>query len=340
MTGVQTCALPILKTVRRRSLIKDVKAVLKARIFNTKTPLFISWVLTNRCNYSCPYCHSHGHEAEELTTQQALGFVERLARMGTKGVTLTGGEPLIREDLGRIVDRCVAQDIAVVLNSNGSMVVERIADIRNVRTVMLSLDGPEKIHDSIRGKGSFATVMGAVDCVKARGIKVCIGTTLSSLNLSSLDVIFKIARKNRLQVYFQPAEEYQLRHNELNSIVPSSDEYKRAIVAIMLEKKNNRFIGNSLSGLRYLYCWPEHHRPLKCYGGILFVRIDANGDVKICGKPRGSFVLGNILRNDFYDIFNYATPVVCEACWSASRVEFNKAMAFDLEAVLSMLKKV
>ncbi|MEI8013041.1 MAG: radical SAM protein [Candidatus Omnitrophota bacterium] len=329
-----------IKVIEKRSWIRYAGAVLKAKFLSIKTPLFISWILTNRCNFSCQYCHSHGNKAEELTTQQALDFVEKLARCGTQGVTLTGGEPLMREDLGKIVDSCVAQDIAVVLNSNGFMVAERIADIRKVKMVMLSLDGPEEIHDSIRGKGSFSMVMRAIDCVRARGIKVCIGTTLSSLNLSSLDSIFRISKKNKLQVFFQPAEKYQLRYNELNSIVPLAEAYKRAIAAIMVEKKNNCFIGNSFSGLKSLSCWPEPHLPLKCYGGILFVRIDANGDIKVCGRRHGSLVLGNILKNDFSNIFKGAAPAVCSTCWCASRVEFNKAMAFDLEALLGILKKV
>ncbi|NTV28652.1 MAG: radical SAM protein [Candidatus Omnitrophica bacterium] len=327
-------------TARRRSFLRYANTALKARIFNRKTPLLVSWVITRRCNFSCPYCQSQGNEKEELTREQALDFVDRLARVGTQGVTLTGGEPLMRADLGQIVDRCVARGITVGVNSNGAMVEARIQDIRNASMVMLSLDGPENIHDAVRGPGSFAMVMRAVDLVRSRGIKVSIAATLSSVNLSSLDAIFKIAREQELRVYFQPAEKDQLRHDELNPITPSVEEYRRAISAIMLEKTQNAYIGNSVSGLKYLYSWPDPHLPLKCYGGLLFVRVEANGDVKICGRHLGAAVMGNILKRDIMEIMKDAPPVVCTTCWSAARLEFNKAMAFDLESVLTILKKV
>ena len=329
-----------LMSAKRNLLFDYAKAAAMALFLNRKTPLFVSWILTHRCNYSCAYCHSQGNISEELTTQQALDFASRLAGFGTRGVTFTGGEPLMREDLGKIVDCCAAQNIAVILNSNGSLVADRIEDIRNIKMVTLSLDGPEEVHDAVRGKGSFAIVMRAVDCVRARGIKVCIGTTLSSVNLSSLDEIFKISRKNKLRVFFQPAEKYQLRNSQVDPISPAAKEYKRAIEAIIVEKKHNSFIGNSLSGLKHLSCWPDPHSPLKCFGGKLFVRIDFNGDVKICGRHCGSFVLGNILQDDFASIFRDAAPVVCTNCWCAPRVEFNKAMAFDPDAVFNILRTV
>ncbi len=328
-----------LRSVKRPLLFDYAKAAAKVVFLNRRVPLFVSWILTNRCNYSCVYCHSRGNISEELTTQQALDFAGRLASLGTRSVTFTGGEPLMREDLGKIVDCCSAQNIAVILNSNGSLIEERIEDVRNITMATLSLDGPQKVHDAVRGKGSFGTVMRAVDCLRAKRIKVCIGTTLSSVNLSSLDEIFRISKTGKLPVFFQPAEKYQLRNNELDPISPSVKEYKHAIEAIIAEKRHNIYIGNSLSGLKHLSYWPDPHPPLKCFGGKLFVRIDFNGDVKICGRHCGSVVYGNVLHRDFLNIFRDVATVVCVNCWCAPRVEFNKAMAFDLGSVSNVLRK-
>lgn len=321
------------KYARAFRLLRYVVDVLQAKVWNVRKPLIVSWILTSRCNFSCPYCHSVGDLSKELSTAQVFNFVRELARLGTRRISFTGGEPLMRDDLGEIVDYCVENGMVVTLNSNGSMVSSRIRDIRRISLLTLSLDGPEDVHDAIRGKGAFAGLMDAIACARQERVRVYFATTLSSPNLSYLGAIFEISRMFGIKVFFQPAEHFQLRDGRPNPIAPARDEYAKAMVIIMEEKKRNPLVGNSWAGLKHLFYWPRAHPLLKCYGGLLSVRIDANGDIKICGRPKGDSVLGNVLTGDFERIFMTADLPVCRFCWCSSRIEFNKAMALDIDAV-------
>ncbi|HDD72435.1 MAG TPA: radical SAM protein, partial [Candidatus Bathyarchaeota archaeon] len=61
--------------------------------------------VTQRCNLACIYCHREGEQAahEEMTVEEISRIVEAAASLGISKVKLTGGEPLLREDILDIV---------------------------------------------------------------------------------------------------------------------------------------------------------------------------------------------------------------------------------------------
>ena len=89
-----------------RKTAQALKALFQARVYKKKTPLIVSWALTARCNLRCKHCNAWNLEAEELETGQILRLVEELSRMGTCKIQFTGGESLLRDDIGQILDCC------------------------------------------------------------------------------------------------------------------------------------------------------------------------------------------------------------------------------------------
>ena len=58
---------------------------------------------------------------------------------------------MLREDIGAIIDYCKKKALHITINSNGFVLKEKLLSLKNADLVIMSLDGPEEVHDSIRG---------------------------------------------------------------------------------------------------------------------------------------------------------------------------------------------
>lgn len=115
------------------------------------------WSITGRCNYRCRHCYMSAPEAKfgELSHDSVMKIVEELADCGIQNVTLTGGEPLVRDDFLEIVDALLDKGIHIrTIYSNGFLVRETLLkelDKRNIHPEFnMSFDGVGW-HDWLRG---------------------------------------------------------------------------------------------------------------------------------------------------------------------------------------------
>jgi len=145
----------------------------------------------------CGHCGSSCKESlpDELTTDEALSLVDQIADLGLRWITLSGGEPLMREDLPLLVRKFVSRGVVVNIITNGWFIDAKIADElkkSGVSTVAISIDGTEEIHDSIRMKGSFKRIENAIEHLKNAGVKVGAVTTISNKNIDTLPELRRI----------------------------------------------------------------------------------------------------------------------------------------------------
>ncbi len=161
-------------------------------------PAICVWELTLLCNAACVHCGSSAGKARarELTTDEALALCDDLASLGTKNVTLSGGEPLLRPDWDRIAQRLTDQGIRVDLISNGlgwDSEKARRAREAGIEAVSLSIDGPLPVHDALRGMaGAFSRAMQSVRCLQAEGMPVGAVTQVSRWNAGVLAAIEEV----------------------------------------------------------------------------------------------------------------------------------------------------
>ena len=90
--------------MRLKNLFNMGGGVLKAKVLNQRVPLNIMLSVTNRCTSNCCYCNISNRKQRELTTREILDLVDQITKMGTQRLGLWGGEPLIRDDIGQIID--------------------------------------------------------------------------------------------------------------------------------------------------------------------------------------------------------------------------------------------
>jgi len=149
-------------------------------------PVHVVWEITLACDLKCQHCGSRaGHRrASELSTEECLDVVRQLARLGTREVTLIGGEAYLRKDWIEIVRAVREQGMNCTMQTGGfHLTEERIkrAAAAGLQAIGVSVDGLEELHDCLRGvKGSFAAAFRALDLLRAHGITTSVNTQITS----------------------------------------------------------------------------------------------------------------------------------------------------------------
>jgi GTP 3',8-cyclase len=138
--------------------------------------------VTDRCSLRCPFCMPAERDYDflprgELLSYEEIGrLVALFARLGVRKVRLTGGEPLLRRDLGRLVGLLApipgVEDLA--LTTNGLLLARHAADLRaaGLQRVTVSLHSlrPQTFAAMTGGRGELATVLAGIDAAVAAGL--------------------------------------------------------------------------------------------------------------------------------------------------------------------------
>ncbi len=316
--------------------IKAINALVQALFFRRRRLLAVSWEITSQCNSRCAYCHIWDTPAvDEFGTEEVFAIIDELKGLGTQIIHFTGGEALLREDLGRILDYCRRSGISVSLNSNGSLVAARIDELKSLQLLGISLDGPEEVHDLLRGKGSYKNAVEALAAARNNGIRLRIMTVLSSYNLGSVEFLLAKAREFNAPVLFQPATQRLLGADKDNPSAPDVADYRRLMRELIAKKSGSQscLIANSLSGLKFLLSWPEMKR-IRCLARLISCRIESNGRVSICF--RNPVQTGRIGRGmSVEEAFMKLPEVDCNLCCCASGVELNCMLSLKADAILN-----
>src|SRR3990167_5645714 len=312
--------------------------LLKVRFLGKRVPLAIGWAVTRRCNYRCKYCAVWKTSMAELGTKAICNVIDEMASLGVKEITFTGGEPLLRDDIGVIIDYAHQKNISVNLNSNGSLIKKRISELKNLSALTLSLEGPEEIHDSLRQKGSFGDVLEATDIAFRNNIKVVFTTTLNTYNFNYIDYLLGLAKQYNVQIQFQPSLKELLAGREDNPVTLSSIEYNKIMRKILERKKGKykKIIKNSLAGLTHLSQWPNL-RNIKCASGLITCRIEPDGTVLHCDRILGNSIntFLNCAKVGFKNAF-YMLPIIfCKDCCCALRVEAGYILKLNISALVN-----
>ena len=153
-------------------------------------------------------CDIPREEAEELSTAQLKKAIRDAAQLGAQTIVFSGGEPLVRNDICGLIFYAKAQGLDACLTSNGTLINDALAaELAKVRVnvVNVSLEGPEQIHDSLRGQGSFKKALSALDTLHKCGVESTVAATVSRYNYGSLPFIIEAAHAHKATtVRFQP----------------------------------------------------------------------------------------------------------------------------------------
>ncbi len=99
-------------------LAREVKMI-AGGLFSTRHPILAHLVVTRRCNLACGYCNEFDHSSKPVAAGILCRRVDLLATLGTRIVTITGGEPLLNPALEEVVAHIRARGIIAGMITNG-----------------------------------------------------------------------------------------------------------------------------------------------------------------------------------------------------------------------------
>jgi radical SAM protein with 4Fe4S-binding SPASM domain len=300
---------------------------------NRSFEFFVQWHLTENCNLWCRHCYQGERGMEELSLAQIKNVIREVSDMITdwsetydlsfsRSMNITGGEPFLRPDLFPILAEVSRHGFEIFLLTNGTLVngerARQLADL-DVRGVQVSIEGPEDIHDEIRGKGSFAAAAAGIEALVDAGLPVTLNVTLSRLNASAVKQVVAFAShtgarrigfsrlvpagkgRSLLSQALQPAELKTLYKSLLSLEIKALQIVTGDPVAAQMKLPSNGDAGSrAISG---------------CSAGVSGITILPNGNVTPCRRLPVS--LGNVQKDSIRDI--WASSPVLEALRDRSR---------------------
>ncbi len=148
---------------------------------------YLEWLVTFRCNLSCAHCYLGDAGRDEFPSELIRPLLEQFTRMQGLRILVSGGEPTLYRHFSLLNDALKDYPVRAVLLSNGLTMTKEFASRLNFQEVQISLDGMERGHDAIRGKGSFLKAVAAMKAVASAGLDLSVATMIHQGNLDQWD---------------------------------------------------------------------------------------------------------------------------------------------------------
>lgn len=165
----------------------------------------VVWNSTRTCNLKCIHCYSNSESKKysgELSTEEALRFIDGLAEFKVPVLLFSGGEPLLREDLLTLVSYAKSKGIRPTISTNGTLLnLELASSLKNlgVGYIGISLDGIAENNDRFRGrKGAFKDALEGIRNCIAIDQRVGLRFTINRHNYKDLGAIFDLIEEENI----------------------------------------------------------------------------------------------------------------------------------------------
>ena len=300
---------------------------------------------TARCDSRCVMCDIPGRAGDgEFSTADFRKMLEGLLQLGVGGISFTGGEPTLREDIHDLLALSRRRGLETILVTNGLTLdrhIEKIVELE-VGTVNISLDGCEaSVHDAIRGvEGAFvrttANIRRLTDRVRSAGAgtDVVISTVLQTANAGRdrIDAFLRfVAGLGADRVIFCPVHDFSrgeqkieigrietdrgigqfLRRHPLRSLIDNSDRYLDRLDEVI---RSRRPPAGCVAGYTTLFVdWEMNLYPCKAYLEI---------GKPLAGLRRDHRSLAGIWHGEEFNAFRRFCPS-CRQCFLTANREFD-----------------
>lgn len=317
------------------------------RIFGKSIPLHVVYYTTYRCMLTCSFCHRRNWELSELSTEEAKELMRSFHKQGTVVWSFNGGEPLVRRDLGELIEYSKSLGFFTTLNTNGYTVKQNRDIIKQVDHVDLSLDGDPELHNEIRGAKAYEHAIDALGVLQEEKIDTHIMTVLVRENLEHLDYLIEIAEQFGASIKFQPVAVHpqDLDHESENQF-PSREELGKAIDFLLDQKREGRPIACSNAYLNAVKeNWPTQPNGISCYAGRSYCNITPEGRITPCCALVSKVEVDGPKTNpeiaSYEEAFHNIPDLKnCQDCFYNGPLEFNLLFGFHPEILrYHLLKK-
>jgi radical SAM protein len=171
----------------------------------SRNPMLVYWEMTQACGLSCKHCRAAAMPCAnplELTTAESKSFLEQLVEFGDPlpHLILTGGDPLRRNDIHRLIDyaRALGLEVSITPSATPELTTGAITKLKEygIQALGLSLDGScAAKHDDIRAvPGTFNRTLEAARHAGRLGLPIQVNTLVSEETAEDLPAIYELLR--------------------------------------------------------------------------------------------------------------------------------------------------
>ncbi len=287
----------------------------------------MQWHVTERCNLRCAHCYQESYASEELRLDNLLRILKQFkdllhlwrAKAGRRvrgHITITGGEPFIREDFPDLLEVLARHRncFSFAILTNGTCIDSSIARRLHKLSpefVQISVEGTQTTHDEIRGKGNFDRTVEAIKTLVRERIRTFVSFTAHRGNFRDFGEVALLAR--RLQVARVWADRLIPSGSGSNLakhiLTPSETLELFQIMHKARRDAARQWFGRTeVSMHRALEFLLGGGTPYHCTAGDALVTVMPNGDVYPC--RRMPLRVGNLLEKPLAELY-YDSDFLC-----------------------------
>lgn len=276
------------------------------------------WETTLRCNAKCKHCGSRAGEnvkiEDELSTEEIKKSLQSIAnKYDAKKILLniTGGEPLVREDLFEVMTFARKLGYHWGMTTNGILINEEIINkmkYAGMETISISIDGLEKTHDEFRGvKGSYSKIIKNIKKLKDANFLKClqVTTVANKMNIKELEELYKKMSELNIDSWRVGNIDPIGRAEDNKELALQNEDYIYLIKFIKEKRKESKmdvtFGCSHFLGMKFEN--EVRKNGFFCTSGLTTGSILHNGDIFVCPnvERKKELIQGNVKQDDFVE---------------------------------------
>lgn len=305
-------------------IFKITKAITKNK------PFTVFHSITFKCNKKCSYCGLWKLKRDEMNTNEIKSAMDFFSENGVVFWSFTGGEPLLRNDIGELIKYAKSKRMVVSMTTNGILVKEKIKDLVGLNSISFSIDSIKEVNDGIRGKG-FNKILEGIKEAKDMGLNVSITAVLHNQSIKHINCFLGFIKKTGIPVVFQPVYKDRYTPKSLDEL--NEKQFAIAIDEIKKFKTENRdLVINSMASLDWFTKILKKEAKWRCYAGRYFCWMFPDGKVSSCWFREEESV-------DTYNINRIKSPKQDCVCSMFCNVRLNQIMSIKPEEIINSLKR-
>jgi len=154
----------------------------------------VDFEITFDCNLRCLHCYNENHIIKnELSLNKIFNVVDQVSDLGFKEIHINGGEPLKHPNILEILDYCNNKGLDTLLETNATLlspkIISELTSMSHLK-IRASIDGPEKIHNSIRRTNDpinpYIDAINNLSLANSKNIPVQITTSINKINYAHI----------------------------------------------------------------------------------------------------------------------------------------------------------
>ncbi len=257
-----------------------------------KRPFILSHTINSECNLKCDFCDNWRKNKDDLSKKEIFELIREAKKFGITLYNIWGTEPLLRNDLGEIIDFAKEKGLLTSLVTNGTLLENKVDKLVSLDYLTVSIDGFET-HKEIRGV-EVENIWKGIEKAKLKDMRIGINCVLNNKNLDEIPDLVEKCKKEKIPITFEPIYVYNNLNKETKQkySLKKSKKYNQTINLLIDMKKRNYPIINSITYLKKI---KNPNNLINCENNVPIIHIDSEGHLNNCRvkeKQLGSYKKG------------------------------------------------